>query len=931
MLRWALGRLWAIYRMDCAGLRGVVPVLFLLMISAVCHAADRPRIDLDGQWDFQLDPQNVGQSERWFDQQSQFTNTIRVPGTWEAQGYGEHSGILRHQYAGAAWYRRNLAIPAEWNSKLVILHIGGAHRLTRLFVNGIDFGEHAGFNAPYSYDITRAVRFGQDNLIALRVENPTFDVQTSPDKQIPKLPVGMVDYIANWGGIYGDVAVEAQNHTHIESVLVTSDTDKHIAAFHIKLATDEVNSASVRISIPGAEPVTSTVAEPSKETALEVSLPDDAPLWSPDHPELLTATIQLLQHGIEIDSVTQRFGFRRISTRGNVLLLNGKPLYLRAFGDDDVEVLNGFPPSSPDVCLKRMQLAKSFGFNAVRFHSMTPPECYFKAADQVGILIMAELPAAYTQFFFAHRDFLRSELVNTLTAYRNHPSLLSLAFGNEFNLRWLPTDADRNTMMAALADFYKLAKQLAPATLIMSNDGFDLRPTDMVSVSTAPPPDRPTVRHEFGGYLCSLPDPGLIDRFTGVMIPTWLEAKKQWIADNKLDSAYPQYLKNSIRLQQLGRKFQIERTRADHTVTGYDYWLLVDYPGGTGEGDSWEEGWFDYLWNPKVSPEQGHELNSAVLPLIDAGVDERTLWSSESRHIGVSISNYGDEGITNGVLSWTLTANGDQLDGGEFHGVNVPLGSVEKVGQIVLRAPQDEHPQKLELTTTIKSRSTSNTNHWEFWVFPAGKLLVPSPRQITVNTEWPELHRVYPWLKESSGRSSPDGLLITDKLDHIALAHLRSGGSVLLAMKQQPDAQGIAFFPASGGAMGTLIPDSAALGDFPNDGFADLQFEDLLNGASPLPVDGWPIQLTPILGVIRTTSGFLSKQKGLSHAAYIFEVQAHGGKLLVTSPGLWNHYDEDHPAAIYLFDRLLRYATSDRFAPVVQLSDELLQRVQAEQ
>ena len=91
------------------------------------------------------------------------------------------------------------------------------------------------------------------------------------------------------------------------------------------------------------------------------------------------------------------------------------------------------------------------------------------------------------------------------------------------------------------------------------------------------------------------------------MIPTWLEAKKQWIDENKIDSIYPEYLKNSIRLQQLGRKFQIERTRADHSVTGYDYWLLVDYPGGTGEGDSWEEGWFDYLWNPKVSPEQGRD------------------------------------------------------------------------------------------------------------------------------------------------------------------------------------------------------------------------------------------------------------------------------------------------------------------------------------
>jgi hypothetical protein len=128
--------------------------------------------------------------------------------------------------------------------------------------------------------------------------------------------------------------------------------------------------------------------------------------------------------------------------------------------------------------------------------------------------------------------------------------------------------------------------------------------------------------------------------------------------------------------------------------------------------------------------------------------------------------------------------------------------------------------------------------------------------------------------------------------------------------------------------MGTLIPTSAALGDFPNDGFAGLQFYNLLDGASPFPLDTWPAELTPIMGAIRTTSGFLSKQKGLTRGAYLFEVRAGGGKLLVTSPGLWNHYDNQHPAAIYLFDRLLRYASSASFAPKITVSDALLKSLQ---
>ena len=56
------------------------------------------------------------------------------------------------------------------------LRIGGAHRLTRVFVNGVDFGEYNGFNAPFTFDVTRAIRAGAENIIALRVENPPFDI-----------------------------------------------------------------------------------------------------------------------------------------------------------------------------------------------------------------------------------------------------------------------------------------------------------------------------------------------------------------------------------------------------------------------------------------------------------------------------------------------------------------------------------------------------------------------------------------------------------------------------------------------------------------------------------------------------------------------------------------------------------------------------------
>ena len=79
------------------------------------------------------------------------------------------------------------------------------------------------------------------------------------------------------------------------------------------------------------------------------------------------------------------------------------------------------------------------------------------------------------------------------------------------------------------------------------------------------------------------------------------------------------------------------------------------------------------------------------------------------------------------------------------------------------------------------------------------------------------------------------------------------------------------------------------------------------------------------MGGIRTTAGFLSKSKDLSRVGYVFEAKVGAGRLLVTSLRFREHFDEAYPEAIYLFDRLLRYATGADFAPTVEAGPEELQ------
>jgi beta-galactosidase/beta-glucuronidase len=325
----------------------------LLFLARPAAAAEsREQIDLNGEWEFRLDPLNAGLQQKWFAPSERFTDSINVPGAWQAQGFGEPSGILRHNYEGPAWYRRTVSVPETWRAKRTVLHIGGTHRRVRAFVNGVELGGHDGFSAPFEFDISSAIKPGSVNVIVLRIENPPVTIEASPDKQKPLLPTGMLNYIGNWGGIYGAVELRSTPRTYIKSVLIIPDVEQRRISFRVRIDSAE-NPRPVTLSVEAAGSAASVDIPAAKlDSDAVVGIPaPNAPQWSPDDPQLLTARIRLLDRGEEIDRKEERFGFRQFTTRGSTLLLNGKPLYLRGYGDDNVEVLTGFPPSSRKVIL----------------------------------------------------------------------------------------------------------------------------------------------------------------------------------------------------------------------------------------------------------------------------------------------------------------------------------------------------------------------------------------------------------------------------------------------------------------------------------------------------------------------------------------------------------------------------------------------------
>lgn len=918
---------------------GLLPLVLGFAVFAGLLAAQesgpRDRLALDGVWSFELDPEDIGQKQGWFAGMSRMSAKIRVPGAWQAQGVGKPVGVLRHHYEGAAWYGRNVAVPSAWHGKKIELVVGGAFTYTTAYVNGLLAGVHEGFSTPFRFDITPLVKPGSTNAIVLRVVNVKDPLK--PQRRVLNVRdtsdlAGALNFAAPWGGIYRSVSLEAHEPVWVERIAITTAIAPAAAKLTVRLRNDSDTELQGEVDVrivprggsEGARGATEVRLPAGSAGEVGVTVPvADARLWSPESPNLYEARVALRKSGRTLDSTSQVFGFREIRTEGQKLLLNGRPLYLRGYGDDSSEMLTGAPPSDKAVYLERLRTAKALGFNAVRFHSTTPAAECFEAADEVGILVAAELPVAYQEYLLPHKDLLRNEVVRIIDTHRNHPSFFFFTMGNEFGLHRIPDERAKEVFLVAVRELVLLAKSRYPELLVSSNSGYLVPPMDVAVPYRGLATDLPNIKHEYGAYYSTLPDPSLMPSFTGPFQPLWLSRAKTWIEQNRLAAEYRIYLVNSWRLHAAGVKTYIERLRSIREFTGYFYWLINDYPGGTPEGAEWNWGWLDLFWQSKyITPRDGREMNAAVLPLIDSPVNSRTLWLEEGKTIEVLLSNFGESAIADGKLAWELRAGGELVAAGRSSATAAPLGTIARIGQIRIGKLAGREAQGFDLEISVAVGSATYSNRWKLWGFPRAGLLAKSDIPVSSLVKSAALKRFFPFIREGDP-PAPPGVLVASDFSPPVLDFLQHGGRVLLLAEPGRFGGRTAYFPGSGGALGLRIDTGhVSLRGFPNDGYPDLQFYNLLEGGTQFALSP---KLPDIIGGLRMTR--TNRENVLSRVTFLSEARVGKGRLLFCGLNVRPNLDETCPEALYLFDRLLRYVASAEFEPAVGLAVEVMDEI----
>ena len=618
----------------------------------------KDRVSLDGVWDFEEDPDDVGESgERFLSTQS-WKRSARVPCPWELQ-FEDLRG-----YCGSAWYRRSFDIPNGFRGKRTFLVFQAVDYVAKVWVNGHLCGEHEGGFLPFKFDITPHLQDAAN----------TLTVKVTEVDDLRAIPAGKQSWYSRFSGIWQEVFLEAAGEAFIEDLYAQPDIDngKATVAARVFVPEDQASSEfslNMVVESPDGAQVVRDVPVPAakadEQRGVEVDFDfDEVMLWDLETPNLYSISATLQKWGEPVDAVSDTFGMRKIEADGRYLRLNGKPIYIVGVTDQpDTPDRNVYkkeysPPTDEEI-KREIQTAKALGLNMLRKHVKCEHPRYLYWADRLGMLIWEEPPFFWT---FGERtvELWTETLQGMIVRDRNHPSIVVWGLLNEnWGVREQEWD-DRQSQFARAA--YELTKQLDPTRLIMGNSGGTQVRTDLHDRHTyISAPERheefrdfwqkvryagkPVLATEFG-----LPGPPELDTLRahhdGEM-PWWITEPrkegdrdlqsryllpfegryKKWGFDEQYDD-YPAFKLAHGRHNFEGMKYEIEQIRQNPDIAGY---LITSF------FDAFSEpfGLLDYYGDLKPHYAELPRLQQQDLLIIET--PRRSFWSGDECTLAVYV------------------------------------------------------------------------------------------------------------------------------------------------------------------------------------------------------------------------------------------------------------------------------------------------------
>lgn len=290
-------------------------------------------------------------------------------------------------------YSREFEVPSQWRNDHVLLHFGAVDWRADVWVNDVKVGSHCGGYTPFSFDITGALNLKKSNKIVVKVWDPTDKGPQPRGKQVAK-PNSI--WYTPVSGIWQTVWLEPVAEKHIENLRIIPDIDLNVLSVKADLSTASVSDI-VEVKVYDEGKLVASAKSLASEP-VEVAMPKEVKLWSPNDPFLYDLKVTLWSEGKECDQVDSYTAMRKYSTRrdkdGIVRLeLNNKALF--QFGPLD----QGWWPDglytapTDEALLYDIKKTKDFGFNMIRKHIKVEPARWYTHCDEQGIIVWQDMPS----------------------------------------------------------------------------------------------------------------------------------------------------------------------------------------------------------------------------------------------------------------------------------------------------------------------------------------------------------------------------------------------------------------------------------------------------------------------------------------------------------------------------------------------------------
>lgn len=290
-------------------------------------------------------------------------------------------------------YSRTFTVPAAWKGSRTLLHFGAVDWKADVWVNGIKVGSHTGGYAPFSFDVTEALNAKGENTLTVKVWDPTDKGYQPRGKQVSR-PEGI--WYTPVSGIWQTVWMEPVSATYFSTMRITPDIDAKTLTV-APVITGATNSDMVEVKVYDGQELVAEGRSINGEP-VQIPMPADMKLWSPDSPFLYSLEVSLFQKGKPTDSVKSYAAMRKFSSgrdsHGIVRLhLNNEPLF--QFGPLD----QGWWPDglytapSDEALAYDIRKTKDFGFNMIRKHIKVEPARWYTWCDRLGIIVWQDMPS----------------------------------------------------------------------------------------------------------------------------------------------------------------------------------------------------------------------------------------------------------------------------------------------------------------------------------------------------------------------------------------------------------------------------------------------------------------------------------------------------------------------------------------------------------